>query len=51
MAGLKWKSLLVYLVDLIKFSPTFEQHLIDIEAMLTRLSNANLRLKHTSNGC
>ena len=30
LAGLKWKSCIVYFDDIIVFSPTFEQHLLDV---------------------
>ena len=43
-AGLKWKCLLVYLDDIIIFSPTFDDHLRDVEEVLKRLEEANLKL-------
>ena len=45
LAGLKWNSILVYLDDIIIFSPSFEQHVLDLRAVFVRLQNANLRLK------
>ena len=45
LAGIKWKSCLVYLDDIIVFSPTFEQHLLDLEEVFTRLKNNKLSLK------
>lgn len=42
LAGLKWQTCLVYLDDIVCFSPTFEQHLIDLKALLTRLRSASL---------
>ena len=45
LAGLKWTSLLVYLDDIFVFSPTFDQHLIDLRTVFDRLRQASLRLK------
>lgn len=45
LSGLKWKSILVYLDDIIVFSPTFEEHLKDLEDLFVRLDEADLRLK------
>lgn len=42
LAGLKWQSCLVYLDDIIVFSPTFEQHLKDLTSVLQRLQHAHL---------
>lgn len=42
LAGLKWQVCLVYLDDIIVFSPSFEQHLADLRTVLTRLRNASL---------
>ena len=44
LAGLKWKSLLVYLDDVIIFSNSFEQHLKDLSEVFARLKTANLTL-------
>jgi hypothetical protein len=44
LAGLKWKSLLVYLDDLVIFSESFDQHLKDLEEVFDRLRAANLTL-------
>ena len=44
LAGLKWTCLLVYIDDIIIFSPTFEDHLRDLREVLTRLRNSNLSL-------
>lgn len=44
-AGLKWKSLLVYMDDICIFSKDFETHLRDIEEVFKRLQTANLKLK------
>jgi hypothetical protein len=44
-AGLKWQCLLVYLDDLVVFSTSFEQHLIDLRAVFDRLRQANIQLK------
>lgn len=44
LAGLKWNTLLVYLDDIIIFSPTAEQHIADLETVFQRLREANLKL-------
>lgn len=43
--GLTWKQCLVYLDDVLIFSPTFEQHLLDIHETLSRFEFAGLMLK------
>ena len=45
LAGLKWKSLLVYLDDICIFSSDFEQHLKDLGEVFLRLREAKLKLK------
>lgn len=45
LAGLIYKSCAVYLNDTAIASPTFEQHLIDLEEVLARLKSAGLSLK------
>ena len=45
MKGLQWKTLLIYLDDLIIFSSTFEEHIERLDEVLTRLSKAGLKLK------
>ncbi|CAF2043665.1 unnamed protein product [Rotaria magnacalcarata] len=45
LAGLKWQSCLVYIDDIVVFSPTFEQHLRDLSTIFDRLANAGLTLK------
>ena len=47
LAGIKWQSCLVYIDDIIVFSPTFEQHLKDLSNVFDRLSAAGLTLKAT----
>lgn len=42
LAGLIYKSCTVYLDDIVFTLPTFEQHLIDLEEVLTRLKSAGL---------
>jgi hypothetical protein len=44
MAGLKWKTLLVYMDDIIVFSSTFAEHLVNLEDVFLRLQEANLTL-------
>jgi hypothetical protein len=43
--GLKWKNCLVYVDDIVVFSPNFKQHLVDLAQVLQRLRDANLSLK------
>lgn len=45
LAGLKWKSCLVYLDDIIVKGKTFEEHLENLKEILNRLREANLKLK------
>jgi len=42
---LEGKSALVYLDDVIVYSDTFDQHLIDLEQVLSKLAHANLTCK------
>ena len=43
--GLHWKTLLLYLDDVIVIAPDFESHLERLEEVLGRLRQANLKLK------
>ena len=45
LAGLKWQSCLVYIDDIVIYSPTFEQHLTDLKNVFQALREANLTLK------
>lgn len=45
LAGLKWKSCLVYLDDIVIFSSTFEEHMKYLEEVFMRLEEHNLYLK------
>ena len=45
LAGIKWKSCLVYIDDIIVFSKTFEEHIAELEELFTRLNKFNLKLK------
>uniref|UniRef100_A0A3Q1C3U8 Gypsy retrotransposon integrase-like protein 1 n=1 Tax=Amphiprion ocellaris TaxID=80972 RepID=A0A3Q1C3U8_AMPOC len=45
LAGLIYKTCAVYLDDIVVASPTFEQHLVDLEEVLERLQTAGLSLK------
>ncbi|CAF1527039.1 unnamed protein product, partial [Didymodactylos carnosus] len=44
LGHLRWDCCLVYLDDVIVFSPTFEQHLEDVSKVCRVLSNANFKL-------
>ncbi len=44
LAGLEWKSLLVYMDDIIIFSSTFSEHVKDLDEVFTRLDIANITL-------
>jgi hypothetical protein len=44
LAGLSWKICLVYLDDIIVFSKTFDEHLVNLEKVCQRLREANLKL-------
>ena len=45
LRGLTWKQCLVYIDDVLIFSSTFEQHLKDIDEVLSRFIFSNLKLK------
>ncbi len=45
LAGLKWKSLLVYMDDICIFSKCFDDHIRDLKDVFLRLRQANLKLK------
>ena len=45
LRGLQWKTLLVYLDDVIIFSKDFKSHLERLEEVLLRFEEANLKLK------
>ena len=45
LAGLDWESCVVYLDDILLFSPTFEDHLLLLEKVFKKLRCANLKLK------
>ncbi|CAF1442348.1 unnamed protein product, partial [Didymodactylos carnosus] len=45
LRGLKSSCCMVYLHDVIIYSPTFEQHLIDIDNVLNRIKESGLTLK------
>lgn len=44
LRGLKWKTCLCYLDDIVIFSSTFKEHLQRLDQVLTCLSNAGLQL-------
>jgi hypothetical protein len=45
LSGLNWVQCMVYLDDILVFSPTFEQHLATLESIFERLIGANLKIK------
>ena len=45
LRGLTWKQCLVYIDDILIFSRTFEDHLRDIDEVLSRFITAKLKLK------
>jgi hypothetical protein len=45
LAGLKWRSLLVYIDDIFVFSESFDQHVKDLTEVFELLKAANLKLK------
>ncbi len=45
LAGLIYKCCAVYLDDIVIASPTFEQHLVDLREVISRLESASLTLK------
>jgi len=45
LRGLHWRTLLIYLDDIIVFSPNFETHLERLEEVFMRLRSAGLKLK------
>lgn len=44
LSGLQWKICLLYLDDIIIFSKTFEQHVEQLSQVLTRISEAGLKI-------
>jgi hypothetical protein len=45
LSGLQWKTLLIYLDDVIVHSTTFDDHMEKLGEVLSRLQNAGLKLK------
>lgn len=45
LSGLNWKISLIYIDDILVFSPTFEQHLNDLESVLKRLLDVQFTVK------
>ncbi len=45
LAGLKWQCCLIYIDDVIIYSPSFNQHIKDLTEVFEALRNANLTLK------
>ena len=47
LAGLHWKTCLIYIDDIIVFSHTFEVHLVRLHQVLTRLKETKLKMSPT----
>ena len=45
LAGLTWRSCLVYLDDILIFSPTFERHVEDVREVFQRIRTSGMLLK------
>jgi len=45
LSGLNWKTLLIYLDDIIVFAPDVDTHIHRLEEVFYRLQTANLKLK------
>ena len=45
LAGLQWSQCLVYLDDVIIIGKTFEEHLLNLKSVFTRISEAGLKLQ------
>jgi len=45
LKGLTWRQCLVYIDDVLIFSKSFDQHLLDIDEVLARFTYAGLKLK------
>lgn len=44
-SGLTWKQLMIYFDDLFVYSPSFEQHLVDLDLVFSRIRAAHLKLQ------
>ena len=47
LAGLHWEVCLIYLDDVIVFSRTFEEHIVRLHEVFSRIKGANLKLSPT----
>ncbi len=45
LMGISWQMCMVYIDDIIIYSPTFEQHLSDLETVLKRLDSVSMAVK------
>ena len=45
LGNLLWKNAMAYMDDVVIFSPTYEQHLKDVEAVLQKIQAAGLKIK------
>jgi hypothetical protein len=51
LAGLKWKSLLVYMDDICEFSTSFDGHVDDLISVFELLREAKLKLRQKNSIC
>jgi hypothetical protein len=47
--GMQWKTLLIYLDDIILYSSNLDDHFEKLDEVLSRLKRAGLKLKPLSN--
>ena len=45
LTGMSWEMCLCYIDDIIVFSPTFEQHLLDLDRVFNKLEEVGLKLR------
>ena len=45
LSGLHWRTCLIYIDDVIVYSPTFEEHVVQLREVIGRFRGAGLKLK------